>query len=613
MRESNKSGIRFCFILGAGASVESGISSGNTLEMRWMNELMGREAGADGSEAERVAAETRKLAEALYEENRMEHEFSEIETAWKAARKAADVENKEQGLPSKFYFDLYKLRFYTNPRNGYHYLEQTMEGRNPSIGYYTLAKLLTDDNSKAKHPTDDNSNNLNNLVITTNFDSLVEDALFLYTAKKPLVVSHESLVDYISSDVQRPIVAKVHRGLMYEPFNSPEATHGLKPEWQKALNQLFNIYTPVVIGYAGGDQSLMTFLEADSTVLRNGIYWCYLDNPDSSPLPDERIQTLVEKKEGFLVGIRGFDALMLELGKAYLYGLGPSKIEEYLKDQINQRIALYNDQWEKLSRDPEMQDVIQSAKDEEQRTEEQREESGTLTAWDHIRRGDRARDIGNFDEAIAEYQKAAEKDPTLSAVHNNWGIAYANQERYEEAIQHYDQAIRLDLNNAKVYNNRGNAYKNMSLYNKALADYNRAIELDPNYATAYYNRGNTYDNMGQHDKAIADYSRAIELNPNYAIAYNNRGSTYDDMGQYDKAIEDYSKAIELDPNYAAAYNNRGVVYENKGQYDKAVEDYSKAIELNPQSKKAYRNRADAYRALGQEDLAEADEKMAETL
>ena len=67
MWESNERGIRFCFILGAGASVESGISSGNTLEMRWMDELMGREAGADGAEAERIAEETRKLAEALYE------------------------------------------------------------------------------------------------------------------------------------------------------------------------------------------------------------------------------------------------------------------------------------------------------------------------------------------------------------------------------------------------------------------------------------------------------------------------------------------------------------------------------------------------------------------
>ena len=39
--ESNNNGSRFCFILGSGASVESGISSGNELEMRWMDCIMG--------------------------------------------------------------------------------------------------------------------------------------------------------------------------------------------------------------------------------------------------------------------------------------------------------------------------------------------------------------------------------------------------------------------------------------------------------------------------------------------------------------------------------------------------------------------------------------------
>ena len=41
IKESNGNGERFCFILGSGASVESGIPSGNSLEMQWMDCLMG--------------------------------------------------------------------------------------------------------------------------------------------------------------------------------------------------------------------------------------------------------------------------------------------------------------------------------------------------------------------------------------------------------------------------------------------------------------------------------------------------------------------------------------------------------------------------------------------
>jgi hypothetical protein len=38
IKESNANRERFCFVLGSGASVESGIPSGNTLEMVWMDD-----------------------------------------------------------------------------------------------------------------------------------------------------------------------------------------------------------------------------------------------------------------------------------------------------------------------------------------------------------------------------------------------------------------------------------------------------------------------------------------------------------------------------------------------------------------------------------------------
>ena len=44
MKDLSESSERFCFILGSGASVESGIPSGSTLEMQWMDCLMGKMA-----------------------------------------------------------------------------------------------------------------------------------------------------------------------------------------------------------------------------------------------------------------------------------------------------------------------------------------------------------------------------------------------------------------------------------------------------------------------------------------------------------------------------------------------------------------------------------------
>ena len=659
IREANGNGERFCFILGSGASVESGIPSGNTLEMRWMDCLMG-EAEDSGTPA-MDPGETERIAGLLYDEKKIEHEFRVIREAWQRA--------KSQGgqISSEYYFDIYTLRFYPNPRNGYSYLEKIMEHCAPSLGYHTLAKLLTE-------------NNLNNLVITTNFDSLVEDALFLYTDKKPLVVSHESLADYMEANIQRPIVAKVHRGLMYAPFNSPETTHSLRPEWRQALSHAFGTYTPIVIGYAGGDRSLMAFLEEESTTMRNKVYWCYRGKIGQPKLPEENIQKFVQDKGGCLVAIDGFDALMVEIGKT-LYGnaIQPDYAAGKLKEKDDERIQRYNEQWNKLNGEPEHKEPPQPVTGEQQRQEQREEEK--LTYVDYTRRGDLARKEGRRDDAIREYGEAIKKAPKKTAAYNNRGIVYDDMGEYAKAIEDYNTAIGLNPNYAHAYNNRGVAYKNigdcgkaiadygkaielnpdyaiaynnrgaaykdqgdlqkaiadyskaielksdyvwaynnrgiayddLKEYEKAIADYSRAIEMDPNDASIYYNRGIAYKNRGDREKAIADYSKAIELDPNYTFAYNNRGIAYDDLKEYEKAIADYSRAIELNPDYVLAYNNRGVSYKNLKEYEKAIADYSRAIELNPQYKLAYRNRAKAYRAIGEDGLAEADESTAAEL
>ena len=490
-----------------------------------MNCLMGKmnDRGTPAMDA----AETRSTAAALYAEKAIEHSFEEIERAW------LDAKKRGESIPSKYYFDIYKLRFHANPRNGYSYLEKIMERCEPSLGYHTLAKLLTE-------------NNLNNLVITTNFDSLVEDSLFLYTNKKPLVVSHESLAGYMEANIQRPIIAKVHRGLMYAPFNSPETTHELKQEWRKALSHAFGTYTPIVIGYAGGDRSLMAYLEEKTTTMRNGVYWCYRGKSDLSNLPEKNIQEFVADKGGHFITIDGFDALMVEIGKT-MYGdaIRPGLTAERLKEKHERRVQQYNDQWDKLNKIPEMEEVLQPMNEAEQREEEQREETKKLTTWDYIRRGNRAYDEG----------------------------------RKEAAIEEYSNAIQTDPNTATAYHNRGVAYNDLGQHEKAIEDYNKAIDLDPNDATAYNNRGNAYDSLGQHEKAIDDYNKAIELDPSDTFAYNNRGVVYDSLGQHGKAIDDYNKAIQLDPKYKTAYFNRAIAYRSMGKEDLAEADEKTAAEL----------------------------------
>ena len=79
--------------------------------------------------------------------------------------------------------------------------------------------------------------------------------------------------------------------------------------------------------------------------------------------------------------------------------------------------------------------------------------------------------------------------PQDAAAYRARAFGYCDLGRYEEAIADYDKAIGLDPKYAPAYNNRGNAYYDLGQYEEAIADYDRAIALNPEYADAYTNKG----------------------------------------------------------------------------------------------------------------------------
>lgn len=562
--EAQKYNRRFCFILGSGASREGGIPTGVEMAKIWAEELKNK-----------------------YEEKELQNLMKKLDI-------------KSISPSSENYFGIYDLRFYPDYQEGYAYFERELEKGVPSLGHHALAKIL--------------AGKTHNLAITTNFDSLIEDALFIYANEHPLLVGHESLAGFINLNVDRPIVAKIHRSLYFHPYNRQKETHGLDQEWQETLKKSFMVYTPVVIGYAGGDQSLMEFLK-DEDVKMNGLYWCYWKKEK----PSKEIVDLVKSKNGCLIPIEGFDYFMYMLSRK----MGFENPDEEMRKVTEDRIERYNmqyDKFEKMIRTEAEQSsgsnetlneilIEMDTFNDEQIKEVKKEE----TAYNYKTMGRIYRREGKNDKAVEAYTAAIDLSPEDSLNYYIRADVYFDLEEYDRAVEDYSKVIELDPEYDDAYNSRGYCYRKLGNHDKAIKDYTKAIELNPEFDTAYYNRGYIYDIMGQYQKAINDYTKAIDIDPEFDTAYNNRGYTYLNMKEYPKALNDFTKAVEINSKFPNPYKHMGTLKYECEEYEEALKYLNKAIHLRDSYKAAYETRAKVYHALGDHEKAKKDEERAEAL
>ncbi|MEO6733505.1 MAG: tetratricopeptide repeat protein [Ferruginibacter sp.] len=212
------------------------------------------------------------------------------------------------------------------------------------------------------------------------------------------------------------------------------------------------------------------------------------------------------------------------------------------------------------------------------------------------------------DLAIQDYSTVIGLDPGYNLGYFNRGLAYHTKGKLDLAIQDFTKAIELNPAYKNSYYNRGNTYQLKNMPDLAIRDYNKAISLDPEYAFAYQGRGNVYYGRKRYDSAMLDYNKAVMLQPRNAVNYYNRANVLTVKNQADSAIEDYNRALTFNANYANAYQGRAAAYNNKREYDRALQDLAKAISLEPEAIRAYNNRGLTYLFKGEYDLAISDFK-----
>lgn len=463
-------------------------------------------------------------------------------------------------LKNDDYFTLFDLRFAGQSNAAFAFLENEMANKYPSYGYYPLSMLL--------------SNTQNKLVITTNFDSLVEDALFTYKLQHPLVVGHESLASYITNDARRPVVAKIHRDLLFRPMNQKKDMNQLKDEWRLPLTAALTKYIPIVIGYAGGDKTLMSLLEE---IKLQGIYWCYINKK-----PSNTIRKIVSDNNGYLVQIQGFDEILFLLGERFHSEANFNDPCQYIREQSEIRCQLYQENFERIANKYKIHDVSQDSLQNIQKAFAQynmRQDSSHRSTLNLQMSIEDLLLKNKYDEALVICNNLIDSHPTDAKYYYIRSQIFYKTNRLQKALDDASKAIQFSIKNSRYYLNRGIIQHSLKNYEDALSDKTIAILLSPSEPNYYFSRNATEFELGDLNMALKDASKAIQLDPRNPIYYDCRSATYYELNELIAALDDASKAIQLDPKNPRFYFSRSAVYHKLNREKEALEDSKKAHEL----------------------------------
>ena len=121
-------------------------------------------------------------------------------------------------------------------------------------------------------------------------------------------------------------------------------------------------------------------------------------------------------------------------------------------------------------------------------------------------------ELANYEEAILDYDKALALSPTeICLVYSMRGNAKRNLGDFDGAISDQNKALDFDPLYADGYFNRSSAKFKKGDFDGAIDDYSQVIKINPKDSDAFFNRANVKKEAGDIKGACQDWRKAVDL------------------------------------------------------------------------------------------------------
>jgi len=232
--------------------------------------------------------------------------------------------------------------------------------------------------------------------------------------------------------------------------------------------------------------------------------------------------------------------------------------------------------------------------------------------------GDVEERLGNPLEAVRQYQKAAELEPSEAYLFV-WGSEFLKHGAVKPAAEVFAKGNTLFPDSPRMLIGLGVAWYARGSYEKAAHAVMAASDLSPSDPAPYLFLGRMLNRETAQTPGFVDrMERFARLQPgkamaNYYYGLSLRKRASDLAGDSAQAESRFRKAVQLDPHLAVGYLQLGILDAERKDYGHAVPEFQKAIECAPTLEEPHYRLAQAYRRLGQDEKAREQIRLYEEL
>ncbi|HEX8139136.1 MAG TPA: tetratricopeptide repeat protein [Pyrinomonadaceae bacterium] len=538
--------------------------------------------------------------------------------------------------------DEYSILFemlFPNPRARQKYVEPKIEAGFPGWCYLYLANIV--------------KSGYFNVIFTTNFDDLINDALTMYLGYNAMVCAADSLVENISITSDRAKIVKLHGDYLFQHLkNTPEELKQLDPNMDHKFREFGKQCGMVVIGYAGRDQSVMRVIEEminDKDSFPNGIYWGVRPQDNDKRRLAPRVQELARRypKHFHLFQCPDFDLFMSRLHSALKLDLPRTVLHphESVRERFNRlventmggqqndpminahRLKLeeeLNRPWAKET-DLDAFDLMQAQIALGQRDyktaltlivkycQRRPDDANAVMTWGDALavQGEEEASEAALEEAAVKWREAVRLNQRILAPRYRLARHYWRLQKYAESIIVLEELLKRVPKDHLSRRSLIVLYATSSRFEDALREIDVLLERQPNSDELHAMKAAVLEQRGLIDRALQEIRRAAELKPRNAQYHFALANILIRLGKLDEAAAEIRQATQLDPRNLSYRLQAVNFYSLQQRLDLALEHAEAAVRSEPTSAEARGWLGQIYFTLGR--IMEAQREIEEAL